>query len=326
MKWFLVITLLLAALLVLARPLAAQDPSLVLKDGGIEFPDGTVQNTAAGAYHHVLVVAPSGGDFTSVQAALDSVTGSPDHRYLVWLAPGSYHEQITMESYVDIRGAGRALTTIAAHAGQVGCSEGTVAGADDAELRSLTVRSTAYEENCAVALYNSGASPVLTDVKLDAESGVFNVAMVNELGSAPRLHHVIVESCGDLFEQGPDCIGIWNNTGSAPSVRESEINVFAWDRAWGVRNEGGSVLTLRDSVVRVGADTQRRALSLEESSVAYVYDSRLVSIEDAIYNDGTATCKIAHSELQGAVAAGCDCVGAFDASFTALDDACQPIP
>jgi hypothetical protein len=38
---------------------------------------------------HVIVVAKAGGDFTSVKAALYSITdNSPTNRYLLWVEPG----------------------------------------------------------------------------------------------------------------------------------------------------------------------------------------------------------------------------------------------
>ena len=93
-------------------------------------------------YRNVIVVAKSGGDFTSIQAALDSITDASDtNRYLVWVAPGVYNERVTMKPYVDIEGAGEQVTRIT-YGGSSNPDTGTVVGANDAELRFLTVEST----------------------------------------------------------------------------------------------------------------------------------------------------------------------------------------
>src|SRR5204863_8786745 len=91
-------------------------------------------------YQNVIVVARSGGDYTSIQKALDSITdNSPTNRYLIWVAPGTYIETVTMKPYVDIEGAGELVTKIVAAGYYYGA---TLMGASNAELRYLTVEST----------------------------------------------------------------------------------------------------------------------------------------------------------------------------------------
>gem|GEM_PF-6382751 len=64
-------------------------------------------------YAQTLVVAKSGGDYTTVQAAIDSISdAASDKRYLIRVMPGLYTEQITMKSWVDIRGAGKHATQL----------------------------------------------------------------------------------------------------------------------------------------------------------------------------------------------------------------------
>ena len=63
---------------------------------------------------HIITVATTGGDFTSVAAALASITGaSPTNRYQIQIGPGVFPEpQLTMIPYVSISGASLSTTTI----------------------------------------------------------------------------------------------------------------------------------------------------------------------------------------------------------------------
>jgi hypothetical protein len=100
------------------------------------FADGT--DDVGASYGHVVVVAKSGGDYTGVQAAINSIAGaSASNPYLVWVAPGEYDERVTMKPYVHVRGAGQETTIITNdHDG------GTLILADHATLQDLTVLNT----------------------------------------------------------------------------------------------------------------------------------------------------------------------------------------
>ena len=93
---------------VVVFPLAAQDPSIVLKDGGIEFPDGTLQETSAGP--RTLTVAVDCTATESINEALDRTADE-----LIVEITGSCHEDVVIErNNVTLRGVMPGATVVAA--------------------------------------------------------------------------------------------------------------------------------------------------------------------------------------------------------------------
>ena len=158
------------------------------------FADG-IDNTSGVEPANIVWVAKSGGDFTSVNAALASISdASIDNTYLIKIAPGVYTETggIDMKSYVDIEGSGNRTTFLRAVGGTTnpvtdGSSATLRAGNIWAEVRSLHVDSYT-SANYAVAIWTTGASNSqlrFTDVVAEAAGGfVENFGIFNK-SSAP---------------------------------------------------------------------------------------------------------------------------------------------
>ena len=217
---------------------------------------------------HLVVVAKSGGDYTTIQAAIGSISdAAEDNPYLVWVAPGVYEEQVTMAPYVHVQGAGQGATVITKADSSV-----TLYLAAHTSLRDLTVinESTFYDTyalrasasdnvtgtlvaNVEVQALDSGTnthscaldgndtSVTLLDVTAHAQGGTYNYAL-EVLGGATA----IVES-GSYSTAGG---GIINraiySSGSGTTLEATDVRVVAENTSGGSRGlYNGGAATLR---------------------------------------------------------------------------------
>jgi len=86
--------------------------------GQLYLDDGTTgvkslaELASSGAYQQLVTVAKSGGEYTSIQDAINSITdNSSSKRYVILIYPGTYTENIVMEEYVSLVGFDGASTT-----------------------------------------------------------------------------------------------------------------------------------------------------------------------------------------------------------------------
>jgi pectin methylesterase-like acyl-CoA thioesterase len=186
---------------------------------------------------NVVTVAKTGAAFTSVQAALNSITdNSATNRYLVRVGPGVYTETVTMKEYVDIEGAGEKNTTIA-QVGSTSFITGTLIGASNTELRFLTVRNTGGN-SFATAIFNSGVVSTTTFLHVTASASgasISNYGVSNILSSSPNMNNVTASaSSGTGFNYGV------SNSNSSPTMNNVTASGSGGTHSYGVNNSNSS--------------------------------------------------------------------------------------
>ena len=194
-------------------------------------------------YANVVVVAKSGGDYTTVTAALNSITDASDtNRYLVKVMPGIYTEQVTMKPYADIEGAGELATTITGTGSRNPLPDtGTVVGADNAELRFLTV-ANAGGSMYAIAIYNHYTAPRLTHVTASASGGFVSYGVFND-HSSPTMQNVTASASTNVSGE-TYCIGVYNLV-SSPTTHDVTASASGGTSNRGWMNYWSS-LTMQD--------------------------------------------------------------------------------
>jgi hypothetical protein len=183
--------------------------------------DGIDSSGFAAAYKRTVVVSPVGTDTQNGQALLDAITditdASSSKPYLVHIEPATYdlgNGSLGMKPFVDIEGSGELNTVITSVVtDQGGCSQqppGTVNGADDAEMRFLTVRNTGTTASgeCHAAISNNSASPRLTHLTAQStgEGNGQAIAVVDH-NSSPTMIDVTATASGDSNEAN---LGVYN--------------------------------------------------------------------------------------------------------------------
>ena len=194
---------------------------------------------------NVLVVSPAGGDFTTISAALASISDNgEDNRYQILVGPGEYPEAVQMKPYVDLVGVGPNLTRLI-HPG--GSSIHVVKTADNAVLRDLSIDNDGSgTSNFSLGIDNNGVAPLIDNVTVTVSGGSFNYAVYVQNGASPTLRNV-----SSSAEGGTSAIGMYVINAHA-TVYESTLRGNDDANGNGIYMTGGATpyqVTLIDSVV-----------------------------------------------------------------------------
>lgn len=180
-----------------------------------------------GAQIRTVLVSPVPGDpvasGTALRNALAGISSpSATNRWLLKIEPGIYDvggTSLVMRPYVDVEGSGIDATTIRGNGDASEYNNATILGADNAELRLLTVQAigpTSTSSVIAMANYD-GASPRVYRVKFVAQAQtVWGMRNVN---AAPLIEECEVSVTGTAT--GSDAYGLVFRGFSPPSRRSS---------------------------------------------------------------------------------------------------------
>ncbi|MCF6284818.1 MAG: hypothetical protein L3K26_06485 [Candidatus Hydrogenedentes bacterium] len=294
------------------------------------------------AWENVVIVAKSGGDYTSVATALGAITtSSVTNRYLVFVAPGTYTETelCLVAPYVHLKGAGQNVTVItSARSGTVqNSASATVELQDNGRISHCTIANTGSSSPFGIGVWSAGASRAAeissTTLIADGADGVAHFAIYLS-DSEPTIRF------SDLSATGANAINAAlasvNSAGGFPqplildsyllggtSVNDSTQTGFGMslsDTAAEVRNcviEGGhraisqtqnGTTRIRNSQVQVGSATNAFLLDTSGSGRVLFFHSGVLYVGNKLATGSTnePACLFSYNASNAAVNATCD--------------------
>lgn len=245
-------------------------------------------------YANVIVVAKSGGDFTDPITAMNSIlNASAANPYLVKIMPGVYDlgaRTLVMIEYVDVEGSGENATVLTSSvSGGFFPVTSTVSGANNSELRLLTVTNTALSglgvaisnfnsspklthltaavsgsPAYASAIWNDHSSPTMNDVTASVTGATSDMYAVYNMESSPFMTNVNALASGASYS----AFGVVNVTNSSPVMTNVKaIAQGASNYNYGVSNSASSVVMRGVTATASGGGTWNKGIENDGCSV-----------------------------------------------------------
>ncbi len=270
----------------------------------------------------IVIVSPQPGNSaiangTALLNALNGITDASDtNPYVLKLGPGIYDLGtcdtsgtppfscvLYMKEFVDIEGSGEKTTKITGAidgTASLPPIAGTVMGANNAELRFLTVENTSAG-SYVIAILNSSKSPSILHVTATASgTASYNIGVWNASASPILTNVTAIGSNGTMENRG-----VHNANSSSPIMTNvTAIGSGAAASNYGVRNVGSSSPAMTNVTATGALGTNNYGVYNNSSSPTMTNVTATGSGGTAnigVYNNNSSgTVKIDHSVLRGA--------------------------
>lgn len=294
------------------------------------FADGTDDGGGGGGsatYENVVIVAKSGGHYTTITEAMNSINPSSTSRYLIWVMPGIYEEQVTVKTYVHVKGAGINTTQIrsTASGSHNTTTSATVILPANSQLSDLTVENAAItQDGVALHISTGNASTVVTNVRARA------------VGVGGDRHDAIYLNSGTAYliqvygEATGGTIGNWAvfTNAASPIIDSTTLIASGNASANALRLNGGSPV-IQNSTLR--ADQSTSAYAIEGTGAGNhtirVDHSALFGEDFGIrLSSGNYNAYVGASLVQGggnAFSGIIRCVASYKEDYTAINATCN---
>lgn len=272
----------------------------------------------------ITLVDTSGNNYADPAEAmndLDAWCGTPSstNPCLVKILPGVYDigsTSLQMQDYVDIAGSGENVTKITGNIS--GLSTGIIEGADNAELRLLTVENIGggsdkngiYNNSAspkitgvtAIAsggssgpnsgIYNNSSSPIIMNVTARASGGGSNYGVFNN-SSSPTMTNVTAVISGG----GPNH-GVYNNS-SSPFMNGLTVTVTGGGDNYGIYNNSSTPAMMNVTVSSTGGGSNYGVYTTDPLSTVEINHSVISGDDFSIFTDISSTTLVGNTKLVG---------------------------
>jgi hypothetical protein len=319
-------------------PGGVDDSMLATGISGSKIIAGSLSPSKIGFYSRVA----SGGDYSDPAEAMAAAnplfssgwctSPSASSPCLLKIMPGQYDigtSYVGMQSYIDIEGSGENVTIIQ---GTIdGYNTGVIRGASSSELRFLTVKNIGDTNTNAVAIYNSGASPKLTNVTITSSGATNNYGVYNyNPGTAfsfvsPTMTNVTIYATG-----GAATFGVYNDgtqcglCSTAATMKNSTISAAgATVGNYGVYINKASATIIGGNIGASGTGNSYGVYTNASGFTAKISHSVIGGGTNSIFVGGGTT-YLANTEIDSGISGSgaATCAGVYDGDYTFYPDSC----
>lgn len=302
--------------------LDGQDSSAFLgaaeKAADSELLDGVDSAELARKLKNVVTVSSSGGDFDSVQEAIDGVAADVNNPYLVIVGPGTYSGRVRLKDGIVLQGSGTHATFLIAGGAPL-CQDAFVVKSGSGTLVSDLTIANQGGATCSVGvltLSGSSGSDVFRGVNISAAEGTATSVGIRNEGSVV-LEEASVLAVAPFSEPGAVAIGV-----DQPAIlssllaRQSSISAISdGDASYGIR-DSDSRSTLEHSSVRASgtADPRVGIFGVSGTGQVIAEHSTVDAATNTISTPAGYQVQVAFSRLKGGAvtAPGVQCAAVVD--------------